>query len=123
MKNALSLFLKQLRISNNELLLDMAKKLGVSTPFLSSVENGKKAMPETMFDKICSLYALSVSETDKLRIAVSEICGALKLDFQPGMSDKKKELAVVFARTFEELDDDSSEKITKYLKGKKEECP
>jgi transcriptional regulator with XRE-family HTH domain len=35
-------FCRRLRIDNGELLYDMAKKLGVSSAFMSSVENGKK---------------------------------------------------------------------------------
>ena len=35
-------FCRKLRIDNDELLYDMAAKLGVSSAFLSKVENGKK---------------------------------------------------------------------------------
>lgn len=39
-------FLRTLRIDHGEILKDMADVLGVSSAFLSAVENGKKKMPE-----------------------------------------------------------------------------
>lgn len=38
-------FLRKLRIDNEEILKDMADALGVSSAFLSAVENGRKKMP------------------------------------------------------------------------------
>lgn len=119
MKRRLSTFLKQLRVEHNELLLDMARRIGASTPFLSSVENEKKIMPKAMFEKICTVYNLTLEQIDELSLAVAEACGALKLEINPKMTTKNKELAVVFARTFENLDDDSSEKIIEFLQRKK----
>ena len=45
-------FLRKLRIDNGEILKDMAEALGVSSAFLSAVENGKKKMPEGWIEKL-----------------------------------------------------------------------
>ncbi|OPB31552.1 helix-turn-helix domain-containing protein [Bartonella sp. AR 15-3] len=59
--------LRKLRIDHEERLLDMAKKLGVSKVFLSSVEIGKKSVPIGMEEKIIKLYALDQDMASLLR--------------------------------------------------------
>jgi predicted nucleotidyltransferase component of viral defense system len=39
-------FMRILRVKNHEVMGDIAKLLGVSTPFLSAVENGKKTFQQ-----------------------------------------------------------------------------
>ena len=38
-------FMRVLRVRHHEVMGDVAKLLGVSTPFLSAVENGRKMSP------------------------------------------------------------------------------
>ena len=45
MITSLGTFLRRLRLAKGEILKDMAESLGVSSAFLSAVENGKKKMP------------------------------------------------------------------------------
>ena len=49
MATTLGVFLRKLRLANDEILKDMAKNLGVSSAFLSAVENGKKKRLFTNF--------------------------------------------------------------------------
>ena len=58
--------LRIIRVNNNDSLRTMAKKLGYSPAHLSSMENGKRAIPIDIADRIKSCYALSDSETEKL---------------------------------------------------------
>ena len=55
----LSILLKSIRVNNNEMLMEMAKKLDVSSTFLSAIENGKKKVPDDFKDKLCANYSLS----------------------------------------------------------------
>lgn len=50
-------FLRKLRIDNEEILKDMADALGVSSAFLSAVENGKKKMPDSWIEKLKDIYS------------------------------------------------------------------
>ena len=50
MLTSIGRFLRKLRIENGEILKDMAEALGVSSAFLSAVENGKKKMPESWIE-------------------------------------------------------------------------
>ena len=43
-------FCRKLRLERGELLLDMAKKLQVQSSYLSSVEVGRKSVPESWKD-------------------------------------------------------------------------
>ena len=40
--------LRKIRIDRQQLLKDMANKLGVSSAYLSAVENGKRRMPQDL---------------------------------------------------------------------------
>ncbi len=107
-------FLRILRINNGEILKNMSEKLGVSSSFLSAIENGKKNMPEKMKNDIIKIYSLDEAQINELEDAM--IDSATKIDLQLfGQSDSKRELAISFSRTFESLDDDTAEKIMKML--------
>ena len=77
MVNNFGKFCRKLRIDNDELLYDMAKKLGVSSAFLSKVENGKKKPPKDQ-------------NYDSIDIS--------------GMSDNDRMMMLSFARKFDQLD-------------------
>ena len=55
MDTPIRVFLKKLRFDNNEVMGDMAEKLGVTTSFLSAVELGKKNPPGSRSKSRCSL--------------------------------------------------------------------
>ena len=52
-------FFRILRIKNHEVLADAKEFLGVSSAFISSVECGKKGVPEDWVEKIICHYNLS----------------------------------------------------------------
>ena len=59
-------FLRKLRIDNGEILKDMAEALGVSSAFLSAVENGKKKMPEGWIEKLKAIYSFAPQRQYKI---------------------------------------------------------
>ena len=64
-------FLRKVRLDHNERLYDMAKKIGISAAFLSSVEHGRKKIPNDLITKVIDLYNLNSDQTAKLMDAVS----------------------------------------------------
>lgn len=111
-------FVRDLRLKNSEILKDMAIKLGVTSAFLSAVENGKKQIPAHWFEKISKEYKLNKDEKNELRDAIDTSKDKVLINTK-GAPNKNKELAMVFARSFGKLDDDAMEKIKKLLmKGK-----
>ena len=111
-------YTRDLRIDRGENLKEMAKNLGVSSAFLSAVENGKKQVPKTWYEKISSIYELALKEKEKLRNVIEESKNMLVLNLQ-NVTQANKEFALVFARSFEELTDEERKKIQGILTKKR----
>ncbi len=119
MLTSIGRFLRKLRIDNGEILKEMADALGVSSAFLSAVENGKKKMPTSWFEKLKSIYSFTKDEAEALRVAVIETNDVVELDLQ-NVTDRNRALAISFAREFDSLDDERSKEIMRILKRSKE---
>lgn len=104
------------RIKNKLLMKDTADMLNVKTPFLSAVENGKKKIPADWYEKICSNYDLSNEEQKNLKLAIEESVNSVKLNLQD-CTESQKNLVLQFQRSFSNLDEETSKKIIKLLKG------
>lgn len=118
MITSIGMFLRELRIENQEILKDMADNLGVSSAFLSAVENGKKKFPESWYKKLTNLYLLTQEQQEKLETAVMESNGVVELDIAHSAC-YQRDLAVSFAREFNSLDEDLCEKLLDLLNKKK----
>lgn len=111
-------YTRDLRIDRGENLKEMAENLGVSSAFLSAVENGKKQVPKTWYEKISSIYELALKEKEKLKNAIEESKNMLVLNLE-NVTQANKEFALVFARSFEELTDEERKKIQGILTKKR----
>lgn len=107
-------FMRILRIKNHEVMGDIAKILGVSVPFLSAVENGKKNVPDEWTDKLKSHYNLNNEETTELLKTIEQSKTQMKLDLTQ-TSGLKRTVALQFARSFEGIDEETAQKIMKIL--------
>ncbi|MFY0516404.1 helix-turn-helix domain-containing protein [Lysinibacillus sp. UGB7] len=61
-------FLRKLRIEKSEYMQDMAKRLGVTTSYISAVEHGKRKMPKEWVQLIESSYELTSNEKMELTL-------------------------------------------------------
>ncbi len=120
MGTTLGAFLRKLRLQHGERLKDMAEKLNVSSAFLSAVENGKKKMPNSWYDKLADLYDLSTKQQEDLQSAVIDSGKTVELNIE-NISSGNRELAICFARHFDSLDEETSKQIFAILKRKEEE--
>lgn len=109
--------LRILRIRNHEVMGDMAKVLKVTTPFLSAVENGKKNVPKEWIDVITEHYKLDSLERQKLQDAADESRIQYKVN-TANAGIKQRKAAMQFARSFDEMDDETAVKILKLLSKK-----
>ena len=114
MKAKLGDYLRDLRLANNQTLKQMAEKLGVSSAFLSAVENGKKNMPEKWYDSLTVHYNLNHEQLAELRTAAEESATSIKLNLI-NATNLNRELAISFARSFKDLNEDESAEILKIL--------
>ena len=111
---ALGKFLRKIRVDRDERLYDMAKRLGVSSAFLSGVENGHKKASVNLINKIVEYYNLNESQQEKLKDALS--LSENRIDISQ-FSPQKQEATLMFARKCDELTDEQIEQIQKILKG------
>ena len=110
-------FVRILRIKSHEVMGDMAKVLDTSVPFLSAVENGKKNVPSEWIERIIEHYKLSYEESCELREAIEESRTQYKIAAgKAGLTQRKA--ALQFARSFDNMDDETAEKILELLSKK-----
>ena len=100
-------FMRLLRVKNHEVMGDVAKMLGVKVPFLSAVENGKKNVPTEWVDKIVNYYNLNEEEQSDLKEAIEESKTQYKIIANDSGVNQRK-AALQFARSFDEMDDETA---------------
>lgn len=109
-------FTRKLRIDVGETLYSMAKKLGVSSAFLSAVEVGNKSIPKDWLELLSEKYNLSEIQKSELEEAIGVSGKVLKVDF----SDKKledRELLWKLAKRIADIDPETKDRISDILKG------
>lgn len=109
--------LRKLRIDKDELLKDMASKLDVTISYLSAVENGRREVPQNWVDDITILYGLNAKERDKLENLAYKSKKRISINLESADS-KRKDVALAFARKFDDFSDEEIRKINSIIKGK-----
>ena len=107
--------LRNIRMDRGMLLKDMAQDLDVTSSYLSAVEVGKRNVPEEWPRKIGKMYDLSDEEIENLEAAATASASQIKLD----LSDATNELAVAFARRFNDLTPKDQNEILTLLKNRR----
>lgn len=116
MKSKFGEFCSNLRFDNGELLYDMARKLGVSSAFLSQVETGKKKPPKDWEEKIISLYGLEGDCKEALQRAFFYSINEEELNLRE-MNSTDKDLLLEFARRFDSFD---KNRLRQFIEGEGE---
>ena len=106
--------LRGIRLERDEYLKDMADKLGVSSSYLSAIENGKRRMTSKLLENIKKIYNLSSEQTQKLERASMANQEKVSVDIE-GMSESKKIFAMAFARDFEGISEEQMKRIRDIL--------
>lgn len=107
-------YMRILRIKHHEVMGDIAKLLGVTLPFLSAVENGRKNVPSEWVEKIVEHYSLKEEEVCELLEAIEQSKTQMKLDLKSA-SIFQRTAALQFARSFEDMDEETAKKIMQLL--------
>lgn len=107
-------YVRILRIKNHQVMGDLAKVLNTSTPYLSAVENGKKNVPSDWIHKIIDYYQLTPAEQNELLESVEESKVQYKINTASAGVSKRK-AALQFARSFDEMSDETAQKILELL--------
>lgn len=109
--------IRKLRIDKTITLRTMAEAMGISPSYLSSIETGKRNIPEQFFSSVVSYFGLIGNEVDMLRKAADISQNEITLSLED-TNNAQKNSAVFFARRLNELTDDDLNKINKILQGK-----
>ena len=104
--------LRRLRIDYDERLFDMAKKVGVSSAFLSAVENGHKKASNPLINKISKIYNLTPSQKADLYDDVAISQQNLNLSV---FSQEKQQAIIMFAIKFDGLSESQHNAIKRIL--------
>ncbi len=110
-------FLRRERQERGLLLGDMAKVLKISTPYLSQIETGIRAIPEGFEDKVIRGYSLSSNEGNELRRAAALSRSEYEIAIEAGASDEDRALAHDLALSFARLTPETKNRIHNLLKG------
>ena len=114
MVNSFGKFCRKLRIDEGQLLAEMAKKLGVSSAFLSKVENGGKKPPKDWRDKIIRLYQLDENRIKELDDSLFDAINNDSIDIS-GYSNENREMLLSFARKLDSMDTKKKNQFKKLL--------
>lgn len=114
MLNSFGKFCRKLRIDRDEFLKDMAEKLGVTSSYLSAVENGKRRVPQEWKDKIIQIYDLDEDQQNELTLSMQESKKELKIDIS-NYNNEDKQVLTALARKYQDLDIQSKETIKNLL--------
>ena len=102
--------LRKLRLDCGEILKTMADKLEISSSYLSAIEVGKRNVPEDFIYRLSVLYNLDSERVHKLELAKLESQKEIVLELGNAPFGKR-EAALLFARKFDDLDEQTAEKI------------
>lgn len=111
------IFNRILRVEREIKQKDMAKVLGVSTSYLSSIEVGRRPIRQETVKKIISKYNLDVNETAKIWEAYYNSGFNIRFNLNDA-SYKKATLMRLIKKDFEDIDDETAEKIIEIIKDK-----
>lgn len=104
--------LRILRIEHNVMLKTMAENIGVSAPYLSAIETGKKPINAQLLNNIIEYLELSTEQADELVAVASTL--EQDIIIKPA-NNAEAELALMFARKLDNHTLDFDE-ILKLLK-------
>lgn len=114
-------FTRVLRVESDERLGHMAKKLGVSSAFLSRVENGLAKPSEKILEGLCQNYSLNEEQKRKLEEIVK---GARQKNPLASLqlSPTKQQLVIRLAQSIEKFDEAELNELEKKISQKEVEA-
>ncbi|MDR2654230.1 MAG: helix-turn-helix transcriptional regulator [Mycoplasmataceae bacterium] len=114
MATTLAKILKIVRFDHDEILFTMSRKLGISSAYLSAIENGKREIPSDFVAKLTKLYSLDEKTINQINEIVAKKSQNVKINIS-NSSANKKTLAINFARTFDDINEATAKKLNDLL--------
>jgi len=118
MTSSFGIVMRKIRSVSGESLRACATRLEITPAFLSAMEVGRKAIPNTYPDKIRKVYNLSEEDYIELYNAMVETNQHVDIEIAK-MNEAQKEVSIIFARRIENADQNLIEKLKKVLEDDK----
>ncbi len=117
---SLAKFLRILRIQNDELLGDMAKKIGIMPSYLSSIEANRRPLTKVVRQRLVEAYGLNQADQEKLDTLIVEADRSLEVELSHVRDEtllpKYVDTALLFAKDLSSLGGKELDAIQKLLK-------
>ena len=112
---------RKLRLDKGMRLLDLAKRIGTSSAYISAIETGKKPIPDAFVLTVSRAMKLATTEIKELRRAADRTRKAVVVEKH---TEDQRELVAAFARKIDELPSEMMESLKKViLKSVSEDIP
>ena len=111
-------FFRILRLKHHQVLSDASKLLGVTSAYVSSVECGKRPVPEGWVELIVMHYRLNEKEKNELLQSVADSKTIIKINISES-SAARRAAALQFQRSFENMDDKTANEILEIIERNK----
>lgn len=106
--------LKKLRIDLGITLMDMSKKIGVSSAFLSAIETGRKRVPDGFLENLAAAYPEIGQQRNKYEVLINQARKEVRVTLE-GSSYEDARLATALARRFSSLNATEKEQLMKFF--------
>jgi len=108
--------LRRERKEQNLTLGDLAKKVGLSVPYLSQIETGTKPLQDKLVDRFVIELALSGDDANALRRAAAVSMSEYSIRMREGASNDDRILASMLAAGFARLSPAKKDKLREIMK-------
>lgn len=108
------IILRKIRTNSGDSLRTCANKLGITAAFLSSIEVGRKSIPDYYPPKIKEIYNLNTEDYIELYNAMVETNKHVTMEIDK-MDEAQKEITLIFARKISSADSKLIEKLMRAL--------
>lgn len=117
--NPFGKMLRQERKEKGITLAEMADALGVSSPYLSQMETGAKAITPAIIEKVIRYFDFNASDADALRRAAArstpQHVDSVTIRLSPDASARDRQLATSFALSFNRMKPDLKRQLQRML--------
>jgi HTH-type transcriptional regulator, competence development regulator len=103
---------RKLRLESGETMADLARAIGKSAAFLSSVETGKKAVPRTLVEDLVRYYGLDEVSAEQLYSLAQVRQGIYRLSPR---SENAASVVAALEKKMDSLNEDQTERILNIL--------
>lgn len=106
---------RKLRIDVGVTLKSMADAMGVTSSYLSAIETGKRAVTDPVLKSITGYFASNgINAGDDLAQAARDSQQSVEINLS-GKNHNAREVAMAFARNFDELSDEEFTRLRELL--------